>query len=170
MFIDINTIGPEGLAFDARLRLDRLEGPSGESLDNVDARLSGEVRPEGRGAELTGRLEATVALRCSRCLESFPWSLRTEFELSVVVEHAGAPSGEAAASVLAAPEGRIALEEVATEQLYLGLPLKPVCRETCRGLCPNCGADLNNDPCACTADAIDPRLAPLLQFRKRSSE
>lgn len=175
MFIDINTIGPEGLAFDARLRLRRLEGPSGESLDDVEARLAGEIRPEGRGADLSGRLETTVTLRCSRCLESFPWSLRTDFDLAVVPVHAGAPSdepagGEADASVLAAPEGKIALEDVATEQLYLSLPLKPVCRESCRGLCPNCGADRNNDPCTCTAEAIDPRLAPLLPFRKRSHE
>jgi uncharacterized protein len=56
-----------------------------------------------------------------------------------------------------------------TEQLYLGLPLKPICSPDCRGLCPSCGANRNTDPCDCADEPIDPRLAPLLRFRQRKT-
>lgn len=172
MFIDINTLGPEGLAFDRALALVGLEGPSREPLGTVDARLSGNLQPEGSGtADLRGRLEATVRLQCSRCLERFPWSARSEFELAVVrrleAEGADRTTNDDPASILVAPEGRIALEDLATEQLYLSLPLKPICRPECKGLCPSCGVNRNQDRCDCVVDDVDPRLAPLLQFRQR---
>jgi uncharacterized protein len=75
-----------------------------------------------------------------------------------------------AASLLVVPEGKIALEEVATEQLYLNLPLKPICSPACRGLCPACGVNRNTTSCACEGKDLDPRLAPLLQFRKKIEE
>ena len=172
MFIDINTLGPEGLAFDRSLRLRQLEGPSRERVDEVEARLSGSVVPDGTGADLNARVEATVPLQCSRCLEVFPWKVRSDVTLAVVrapVGEAG-PGGADEASILVAPEGKIGLEDLATEQLYLNLPLKPVCSPTCRGLCPTCGINRNTATCQCPAEPADPRLAPLLLFRKKMDD
>jgi uncharacterized protein len=173
MFIDINPIGPEGLAFERSLRLEGLEGPSRERLPVVPARLAGSVSPSQEGPHLAGRLEATVPLTCSRCLESFPWDVRSDFHLIVVPreqddEVNDPDTDEDAAEALVAPEGKIGLEDLAKEQLYLSLPLKPVCRPDCKGLCPSCGANRNLGSCACTTDDIDPRLAPLLLFRKKT--
>lgn len=175
MFIDINTIGPEGVAFDRSLRLHGLEGPSRESLPDVDARLTGTVNPTGDGADLRGRLEATVPLTCSRCLETFRWDVRSSFELAVVRQslEAGAPAGDAAddaAEVVVAPEGQLGLDDLATEQLYLSLPLKPICSPECRGLCPTCGVNRNMGGCGCASEVTDPRLAPLLQFRRKMQD
>jgi len=169
MFIDINTLGPEGLAFDRSLRLRQLEGPSRERVDEVEAHLSGSVVPDGAGADLTARVEATVPLQCSRCLETFPWKVKTDVALAVVKgapEEAGAGAPDQA-SILVAPEGKIGLEELATEQLYLNLPLKPICSPDCRGLCPTCGVNRNLGSCDCAEETTDPRLAPLLRFRKK---
>jgi uncharacterized protein len=47
------------------------------------------------------------------------------------------------------------------EQFVLALPFKPLCSETCKGLCPTCGADLNEGPCGCDEGGLDPRLAAL---------
>ena len=74
MFIDINTIGTEGISFERSLRLHGLEGPSRESIPDLDARLEGTVSPMPGGAELRARLGATVPLMCSRCLETFSWT------------------------------------------------------------------------------------------------
>lgn len=176
MFIDINTIGPEGLAFDRPLRLGGLEGPSRERIPELDVRLSGSVTPSGRRADLRARVEATVPLVCGRCLETFPWRVATAFRLAVVKEGPSGPAGPDRpgdaedVSSLVAPDGRLQLEDVATEQLYLNLPLKPVCSPDCKGLCPHCGANRNSSGCACESDDVDPRLAPLLQFRRKSPD
>ena len=71
------------------------------------------------------------------------------------------------ASILVAPEGKIGLEDVATEQLYLNLPLKPICSPACKGLCPECGTNRNLGACECVTEDVDPRLAPLLPFKKK---
>ena len=171
MFIDINTLGPEGLAFDRVVHLRGLDGPSRERLDDVEAHLSGSVVPDDGEADLSGQLEATLRLQCSRCLEFFPWLARSEFALRVVRAPGKADEGDDdPASELVADEGKIQLETLAEEQLYLILPLKPVCSPTCRGLCPTCGANRNIDPCSCTDQPVDPRLAPLLRFREKKSE
>jgi uncharacterized protein len=172
MFIDINTIGPEGLAFERSVRLEGLEGPSRERIPAVHASLAGSVSPGPRGPRLAGRLDTTVPLTCSRCLESFPLGIRSEFELAVIRREADPAETETASDddeveTLVAPEGKIGLEDLAREQLYLSLPLKPVCRPDCKGLCPSCGVNRNQGSCACATEDVDPRLAPLLQFRRK---
>lgn len=173
MFIDINMIGSDGMSFARSLRLRGLEGPSREPIPDVDARLEGTVVPAPGGAELSARLGATVPLTCSRCLETFPWDVSTAFAWKVLRREAesGSSSADAEAddeaSILVAPEGKIGLEDLATEQLYLNLPLKPICSAGCKGLCPSCGTNRNLNACACVIDEVDPRLAPLLPFRRK---
>ena len=165
MFIDINTIGSAGLSFERSVRLHGLEGPSRESIPDLDARLEGTVNPVPGGAELRARLGATVPLMCSRCLETFAWDVRTAFAWKVL-----RASTDDDAAVLLAPEGKIGLEDLATEQLYLNLPLKPICSPACQGLCPTCGTNRNLGACACVSEDVDPRLAPLLPFRKKQKD
>jgi len=173
MFIDINTIGEDGLVFDRSLTLRGLEGPSRERLPEIEARLEGRIDRAGDGADLTARLDATVPLTCGRCLETFPWHVRTGFDWAVVrraPDPSDADGDDVAAdeaSVLVAPEGKIGLEDLATEQLYLNLPLKPICSPSCKGLCPTCGANRNLAACECVIEEVDARLAPLLQFRRK---
>lgn len=177
MFIDINTIGSEGVAFDRSLRLRGLEGPSREQIPDVEARLIGTVIPSPGGAELNARLGATVPLMCSRCLETFSWEVGMDFAWRVLrpsATPAAVPeeveSDDDDASILVAPEGKIGLEDLATEQLYLNLPLKPICSQTCKGLCPTCGSNKNLNACRCEPETVDLRLAPLLPFRKKTLE
>lgn len=58
---------------------------------------------------------------------------------------------------------RLNVDELVTEDIWLAIPARFVCREDCKGLCPQCGADLNDGPCGCTK-TIDPRLAALSQL------
>lgn len=171
MFIDLNTIGSEGLSFTRSVRLSGLEGPSRETIPDLDAQLEGTVTPAPGGADLSAHLGATVPLTCSRCLETFAWDVRTEFAWKVLRRDPDAlpepAEADDEASILVAPEGKITLEEIAVEQLYLNLPLKPICTPACKGLCPTCGTNRNLAACACVTDDVDPRLAPLLPFKRK---
>ena len=60
----------------------------------------------------------------------------------------------------------IDLGQLMQEQCYLAVPMKPLCKEDCRGLCPDCGANLNTATCQCQRAWVDPRLAVLEQLRK----
>ena len=62
------------------------------------------------------------------------------------------------------------LIEMLREQFQLVLPMKPLCAESCRGLCPECGANLNRTECACQPRWEDPRLAPLKGLLNRNKE
>ena len=57
------------------------------------------------------------------------------------------------------------LEDVLQEQVLLALPLKAICRDDCKGLCPHCGKNLNVQPCACAEPLEDPRWSVLKDIR-----
>jgi len=66
-------------------------------------------------------------------------------------------------------DDQIDLIELLREQFYLALPMKPLCREDCRGLCPQCGVNRNTGTCECEPGWEDPRLAPLKGLIKGTS-
>ena len=179
MFLDIQKIPAEGLRFDEVLPLPPLEGPAGESLRARGVRLRGTAEPGGRGVDLRAHLDAELTLTCGRCLEPVPFQLDTDVALVLVPAAAGPEDGSGAAAeievneddaaLFACPEGKADLDALATEQIYLALPLKPLCSEGCLGLCPQCGQNRNRAACDCQRESLDPRLAPLLQFKKTRS-
>ena len=59
----------------------------------------------------------------------------------------------------------IDLGDVIREQFYLALPMKPLCREDCKGLCPVCGVNRNREACSCDTTWVDPRMEPLRRLR-----
>jgi uncharacterized protein len=172
MFIDIYDIGGERLAFDRELDLPALEGLAGETLAVLRVRFRGEVLRVNRGVTLRGRLEADLRIECSRCLEPFEMPLAVDVDLTLVPEAVEFATGDAEltvedASLYYCAGGKAELEVIAAEQIYLNLPLKPICKAGCRGLCPECGANRNRAECGCSGEEIDPRLAPLLRFKQR---
>jgi uncharacterized protein len=172
MFIDINEIEREGISFDRPIDLSSLTGPGADTLHVTSARIAGRAEREDVGVILSARLTATVEQACSRCTEPFTVALDLPFRLTLVREGAGSEAGEAEiededASLFVAPGGKADLVQISAEQIYLNLPLKPVCKVECKGLCPRCGANRNWVECGCPGETIDPRLAPLLQFKKR---
>ena len=122
--------------------------------------------------ELQARLGANLSLRCVRCLEPFPHSVSCRFALTLVSRPIEFATGESEISaedsaLFHCPEGKADLTEIAAEQLYLALPLKPICDEGCQGLCPTCGANRNRIECACRRENLDPRLASLRALKER---
>jgi uncharacterized protein len=113
------------------------------------------------GILVRGEFTTEGHLVCSRCLKSFSQTLafRTEEEFSPSVDIG---SGEALPPLEDAPSFTIDehhvldLTELIRQHSVLAAPMKPLCKPDCAGLCPHCGANLNQNPCVCSADAVTP--------------
>jgi uncharacterized protein len=173
MILDFSAIPADGLSIDRCFELAEASEADGTRLVPGRVRLVGHARHGPRGVELQGRLEAEVHLECSRCLETFETPVGGDFSLILVSEAAEFGTGEKRlvledAMLFYADRGKVDLRQVAREQIHLNLPLKPVCRADCGGLCPTCGANRNRIKCSCQPADVDPRLAPLLAFKKQT--
>lgn len=119
-----------------------------------------------RGIFVNGTLNTVVKAVCGRCLSSFDQALTLNMEeefLLTVDPSTGAPlpwQGEEGAFTINENQ-EFDLAEAVRQYALLALPMKPLCREECAGLCPNCGHNLNLGPCGCPSGAIDPRFAEL---------
>ncbi len=115
---------------------------------------------------VSGRVQARLAMECSRCLEPFEVPVDSTFDLRYVpmAENAGEGEREVGEDDLTTAfhrEGVLNLIDLIREQFVLALPMKPLCTDECRGLCPQCGTNLNSTQCGCEPAWEDPRLAPL---------
>jgi uncharacterized protein len=81
-----------------------------------------------------------------------------------------APEDEDVLGLAEYRDEKIDLGEVVREQLYLALPMKPLCREDCKGLCPVCGANRNRETCTCQQEWVDPRMAALKEWKTRNEK
>jgi uncharacterized protein len=116
-----------------------------------------------------GRIAATAIGHCARCLEEYSCPLAAEFS-TVLVPKRLLPTREADADDaldLGYYEGEeVDLSPLVQERIILSLPMRPLCAETCRGLCPHCGVNRNVEACACSTRGTDPRLAVLHSLRR----
>jgi uncharacterized protein len=123
---------------------------------------------------VVGRVQAELELPCSRCLEPYRMPIDAAFDLRYLPasEGAGGDEREVADEDLDTSvyrDDQIDLNEVLREQFYLALPMKPLCRADCAGLCPRCGTNRNTGTCSCATEWEDPRLAPLKGLKGVSS-
>ena len=122
---------------------------------------------------LVGSVGTTLELTCSRCLEPFQWPVAASFDLRYLPQDQNAGEGEREIeeddlTTAYYRDDSIDLGQLMREQFYLALPMKPLCSPGCLGLCPQCGANLNQGSCACAGRWEDPRLAGLRAFHKKS--
>ena len=121
---------------------------------------------------LRGKLAATLEMSCARCLDPIVQDVKHDFEL--LYRPQGSDAGREEISVTDAEaeigyyqgEGLL-LEDVLREQVLLAVPLKAICREDCKGLCPHCGKNLNLEKCSCSVPMEDPRWSALKDLRGR---
>src|SRR5262249_12305474 len=120
---------------------------------------------------LVGHVQTTLELSCSRCLQPFTLPVDAAFDLRYQPQTSHAGEGEHDIqdddlSTAYYVNDRIDLGQLMREQFYLATPMKPLCDEACRGLCPVCGTNLNRGSCDCRRDWEDPRLAVLKELKK----
>ena len=126
-----------------------------------------DIHKDGEAYRVTGRVETRLELECGRCLESFEIPVDSPFELRYVPDVAPSADGEERQvteddlTTSYYKEDSIDLGELMHEQFVLALPMKPLCSDACKGLCPECGTNLNKGTCDCKPAWTDPRLAAL---------
>jgi len=126
--------------------------------------VEGEVRllRTDRGILARGRLNTEVEVTCSRCLSLFrcPVAINIEeeyFPTTDVVSGARLSLPEESCSFTIDEHHILDLSEAIRQYALLSIPMKPLCREDCAGLCPHCGHNLNLGSCHCLSEATDPR-------------
>jgi uncharacterized protein len=113
-----------------------------------------------------GSLRGEIVGTCARCLEEYPFPLDRRFRFVLTPRVAAVDDSEAAEKDIARTtyEGdEVDLTPLVYEEALLALPTRPLCAETCRGLCPRCGANLNTAPCVCPATGSEPRRGLVLR-------
>lgn len=119
---------------------------------------------------LVGAVQTKLELPCSRCVEPFEWPVDSSFDLRYQPHAHNTGEGEREIeeddlTTAFYDNETIDLGQLMREQFYLALPMKPLCVETCLGLCVQCGANLNRETCTCSREWEDPRLAVLKSLK-----
>lgn len=121
------------------LELTETRQPRELDLDTEDIKfteplgLSARITKTGNFISVDLKIDAAAHLNCSRCLEEFTAPLSKEINLNLPIEN----------------RDIVDITDNVREEIILGYPLKSLCRPDCRGLCPNCGENLNNGKCSC---------------------
>ena len=150
-------------------------GDEGEAYRVVaPVELEFELHKDKDRFRVVGKVRTELELACSRCVEPFRMTVDAPFDIRYlpVTEASTEADREVGADDLETSvyrDDRLDLNELLREQFYLVLPMKPLCVEDCRGLCPLCGINLNTGGCNCAPVWEDPRLAPLRQLKNRES-
>lgn len=141
-------------------------------LEFAEARITGAVNLTKHGHDILvrGHLEGQLNLECSRCLESFTNPVAGDFDLLLVPAPGtvGAEDEELSPADLDLDyyTGEVVdLESILREQIILMIPIKPLCDEVCKGLCPQCGANLNRETCHCRPEAVNSPFADLAKLK-----
>jgi len=175
MKLDLSHVPESGLEVNAELDAREVDmaGADAELAGNLQ--LHGHVLKAGEEMILEGTLCGAFRLTCSRCLKGFV----QPFDFEVWATYIQAPQSQpkARGANTFHEDNRIAFlgDEIdlisgIREDLMLNVPLKPLCNEDCRGLCAQCGTDLNEGDCTCIREAADPRLVALRDIRMQMEQ
>lgn len=173
MLLDLNRLRGGGG------RIDRQDPP--EAFDSTDEDFKvvapvvfgADVRKDEEKVRVTGRVTTELEVACSRCLEPFRIPVDSAFALLYLPASSEASSisgddhqlEDEDANASYYEDETIDLAQLMREQFYLALPMKPLCRPDCQGLCPVCGTNRNVATCSCETGWVDPRMDALRHLR-----
>lgn len=182
MLITLLDLQREPVAFDTSIQPGVIDfGIEANQVSPLDVNGKAEILREHRSSKeiiedirTQAHWHADFEVPCARCLEAVRHPLGGDFDL--LFRPLGADAGPADRA-LGAPDTEIGyyqgeglvLEDVLREQVLLSLPARTLCRQDCKGLCPRCGRNLNNEPCVCEDNSSDPRWSALSDLRSRLS-
>jgi uncharacterized protein len=165
-----------------RIELENLEGGKGDfahvynpdELNPVEERVkltapatvNGKIRLAGNEVFVNGHVDTRAQVECDRCLKLIELPVNADFELEYITgseyeTSAVAELTEAEMSVAVFDGEALDVDEIVKEQILLAVPTRMLCREDCKGICPQCGVDKNTGECNCETKEIDPRWAAL---------
>ena len=166
MLIDISKIlmkKGETLSFEGEEPITSIEDCPDVQKVLEPVKVKGTVTNVKGSFEVCAKCEAAVLMACSRCLE--PVKVKAQFDLDELFSNTG---NEEEAETFEAES--LDLTSAIKRNLLLNLPMKVICKEDCKGLCPICGSNLNQGQCGCKTDNIDPRFERLRSLFKLDEE
>ena len=142
------------------------EGMPGLLSEMEECRIQGTAKGEvflhrvDGDVHLKGKVAALIVLKCDRCLEEYNQEINTSFFYILVPGQSIEGKKEIALGkedmeVSLYDGAEIQIGKIFREQILLQIPLRHVCREDCKGICPTCGADLNKEECRCRAETLN---------------
>jgi len=165
-----------------RIELEKLEARRGDfahvyqpdELNPIDERVTlvepaavtGKVNLAGNEVFVNGQIDTRVQVECDRCLQPVELAVNAVYQLEYIsgsdyesIQAAELTEAEMLVSVF--DGGAIDVDEIVKEQILLTVPTRLLCREDCKGICPECGIHRNTGECSCVTEEIDPRWAAL---------
>ena len=178
--IHLEGAGEKPLEFSGETTLSVVDLGGDPLVSLSPVRMSGVISAVDAEYLLDGEVAWSGELSCSRCVSPYAFSEAIPLHLRLRKRPAPAkpekgrnaePEEErevdpAELDVVAFDEPVLPFDEIAREQVLMALPMKPLCREDCRGLCPECGKDRNVVECSCETRPVDPRLEVLKSLKQ----
>ena len=169
MIIDLNSIETQSREFDFTLNTGWWKSERGDfKILGFDGLLECHIEIVRAGIRyiLDGHIFGNAWVACDRCLESYRRLLDVEFRLFLSTSFSGSEDKELELSeddmsVQFVEDHQINLKDVVRDQIVISLPMKSLCHDDCLGLCPVCGANLNEHPCKCRRVEGHPGFAKL---------
>jgi uncharacterized protein len=174
MLLDLTQIRQPETELTRHYEPSQFEGRSSQFRVIAPVDLRFKVHKDKERFRLVGTLSTVIELTCSRCLEPFPQIVESAFDLRYTPLSVDAGDErqveEDDLNEAFYRDEAIDLGQLIEEQLYLVLPMKPLCQADCKGLCVQCGTNLNVAACDCQVRWEDPRLAGLKALMNRKTD
>lgn len=172
MLIRLDRITEEPCQWQETLRLAASTLDRPELLDLGEIAWRGQVTRTAAGHLLQAELEYEQTLTCHRCLKPTASAVASAVELVIVSGGRQAAIGEVELeekelSLILVDGEELDTQPLLLEQLQLNVPMRTLCRPECRGLCPACGADRNEEACDCELAGLDPRWSALADLGEK---
>lgn len=169
MLLHLDDILPEGIEIEVRLDPD---DPAVREMD-IKGPVTGSFHIEKTGSQVLvkGSVNGEVSLTCARCLSDIVHRVDEPVDLEL---RSIGDLGRTASEMELGPDDlnvghfrgdTLDISHLTAEQISLALPMKPLCRADCGGLCPDCGAA--GGECRCQTRAVDPRFTSLQELKER---
>lgn len=169
MFIDANRITEKGIVLDDTIELDEnlLVEEDSFFLDGIDynilfSRVGDKIRAKGK-------IRTSVSLKCVKCLENYEFKINSRFDIILFpgsqLDFSSAALKSDEMEYIFYEGDSVNLNKILIEQVNLFIPYNPICCGDCKGICPNCGSNLNQSECKC--DSSMSELSVLFNKIKR---
>ncbi len=178
MKIPVEDISPDGL----EIQFDESKNILGEALSGLRLPTDVVIDPKIRGHVtimkdideilISGAVEVNITMNCSRCLCQFESSIPINLDLAarreIRKDDEHEMNFELDFNEVIIHNEEIDLGELIVQEISLDIPMKPLCKDDCLGLCPQCGGAIEHDGCSCSSgESVDPRWKKLAILKSR---
>ena len=177
MIFDTEEIGEEGLSFSFVLNKDQLEIDQADLSVNIDTAIKGSLTRLGDDFYLNANVRTDVVSSCSRCLVKFSYPIDCSFKSHFVpsdgkyISPAEVELHSSDIDTEVYENKKIDLSQSVRDGILLAVPVVCLCKEDCKGICSQCGKNLNHSNCKCINESfVDPRLEVLKDIKNKFGE